>query len=270
MAIDKHSRVLVTGGGTFLGIHIASALLAEGAEVTLLIREGNENRLGILETQVRWHVADVWDAASLKGRARGHGTVIHTVGSMVDDPAQGLTFNRLNVVSARNAANMCVSDGVNHFVLMSAPRAPWINRQYVNAKREAESYVRRVGLKTSIIRAPLTYMRGTRRPIFYQMMSMLGSVPPLSWTPLGRIAPISLDILARAVARTALNPPQQTQVLYSRQIRRLTTREDRQQTRPDIITGFDLPEEKQGTLPFELLDEETPFGWIPPTNSRED
>ena len=270
MALDKQTRVLVTGGGTFLGIHIASALLAEGAEVTLLLRDGNQDRLGILEQQVRWHVADVWDAASLKGRARGHGTVIHTVGSMVDDPAQGLTYQRLNVMSARNAANMCVSDGVNHFVLMSAPRAPWINRQYVNAKREAESYVRRVGLKTSIIRAPLTYMRGTRRPIFYQMMSLLGSIPPISWTPLSRIAPIPLDILARGVARTALNPPSQTQILYARQLRRLTTRDDRQQGKRDIITVFDMPEAEQQTLPFELLDEDTPFGWLPPSKSRED
>ena len=42
------ARVLVTGGGTFLGDSIAAALLAEGVEVTLLVRPGAEEKLGSL------------------------------------------------------------------------------------------------------------------------------------------------------------------------------------------------------------------------------
>ena len=38
---DRH--ILVTGGGTFVGDNIAAALLAEGAEVTLLVRPGAED-----------------------------------------------------------------------------------------------------------------------------------------------------------------------------------------------------------------------------------
>jgi NAD(P)-dependent dehydrogenase (short-subunit alcohol dehydrogenase family) len=36
----NNRRVLVTGGGAFLGDAITAALLAEGAEVTLLVRPG--------------------------------------------------------------------------------------------------------------------------------------------------------------------------------------------------------------------------------------
>jgi len=267
MATDKHNRVLVTGGGTFLGINLASALLAEGFDVSLIIREGNEDRLGLLESRVSWSIADVWDSAALKGRARGHGTVIHTVGSMVADPSQGLTYQRLNVVSARNAANMCVSDGVQHFVLMSAVRAPWINRHYVQAKRDAESYVRRIGLKTSIIRAPITYIRGTKRPVFYQMMTLLGTIPPLSWMHIGRMAPMPLDIMARGIARIAHTPPDQTQVYYSSQLRRLNKREELRGDVPAMQTFEALEDTK---IPFETLDEETPFGWIPPKTKDEE
>ncbi|MFZ2879566.1 MAG: hypothetical protein WA009_08525, partial [Phototrophicaceae bacterium] len=39
-------RVLVTGGGSFLGDYIAAALVAEGADVTLLVRPGAEDHLG--------------------------------------------------------------------------------------------------------------------------------------------------------------------------------------------------------------------------------
>ncbi len=222
------NRVLITGGATFTGINFASAVLAEGAEVTLLLREGDEARLGPLKERVQWHVADVWDAASLKGRARGHRTVIHTVGSMTDDPARGLTFQRLNVTSARHVANMCVSDGVSHLVLMSAARAPWINGQYVSAKRDAEAYLQRIGLRASIVRAPLTYIRGNSRPVFYRLMTLLGTLPPLSWTPLGNVAPISMDVLARGVARLALNPPPDGQRIYqAREICRLNTSGER-------------------------------------------
>lgn len=265
MALDKTNRVLVTGGGTYLGINIASALLAEGADVTLLIREGNQARLGILETRVRWFTADVWDAASLKGRARGHGAVIHTVGSMVADPSQGLTYHRLNVISARNAANMCITDGVGHFVLMSSPYAPWVGRQYVHAKREAEAYVRRVGLKTSVIRAPLTYVRGAKRPFFYRLMTLLAHVPPLSLA-LRRIAPMRLDIVARAVARVALTQPTNGQTLYRRDLRRLNTRDER---RGRVEVG-QAPAPADDRLPFELLDDDTPFGWMPPTPRDEE
>src|SRR6187549_1561343 len=142
----NNRRVLVTGGGTFLGDNIAAALLAEGAEVTLLVRPGAEDKLGPLAQRVRWITADVWNPASLRGRARGHASVIHTVGSMIADTAQGSNHHRLNFVSARNVANMCVSDGVPHMTLMSTVRAPWLNNNYLRAKREAETYMEHVGL----------------------------------------------------------------------------------------------------------------------------
>lgn len=228
MVATKRNRVLITGGGTYLGLGLATALLAEGAELTLIIREDNEARLGALKDQVNWHTADVWDDASLKGRARGHRVVIHTVGSMTADPTRGLTYQRLNVISARNVANMCINDGVPHLVLFSTARAPWIRRPYVRAKRDAESYVRRVGLQTSIIRAPLTFIRGEPRAPFYRLITLLGAIPPLSWLGMRRIAPMPLDVMARAVARIALDTHQGYNIYYARQLYRLNTREERQ------------------------------------------
>lgn len=189
--------ILVTGGGSFLGDSIAAALLAEGAEVSLLVRPGAEERLGQLAQQTRWSTADVWNPASLRGKARNHAAVIHTVGSLNDDPARGLSYHRLNFVSARNAANMCVSDGVEYMILMSAVQAPWVSRDYIRSKRAAENYLRRAGLRISVIRAPLAYIRGRPRPLFYSLMTLLGSIPPLSWLMFGRIAPMPIDMLAR-------------------------------------------------------------------------
>lgn len=260
--MTQKRRVLVTGGGTFLGDSIASALIAQGVDVTLLVRPGAEDKLGGLEQRARWYVANVWDPASLKGRARGHASVIHTVGSMTADPAQGLTFQYLNFVSARNVANMCVSSGVSHMVLMSSVRAPWVSGQYIAAKREAEAYIPRVGLRSSVIRAPIAYLRGMRRRPFFWLMSLLGSIPPLSWLWFGRVAPMPVDVLARGVARITLEDRTQNAIFYARDIRKRNTSRE-------LRRGFSEREVQSPSQPSIILgDDEAPFGWLPPDKDK--
>ena len=251
-------RVLVTGGGTFLGDSIATALIAEGIDVTLLVRPGAEDRLGLLEERARWYTADVWDPASLKGRARGHAHVIHTVGSLSADPSQGLTFQWLNFVSARNVANMCVSSGVPHMVLLSSVRAPWVSRQYIAAKREAEAYIPRVGLRATVIRAPIAYLRGSRRRPFYWLMSVLGVIPPLAWLWFGRVAPMPVDVLARGVARITLEPRQKDAVFYARDLRKRNAGRERSSGVSEREAQVARPQ------PIFQENDDTPFGWLPP------
>ncbi|MBZ0278480.1 MAG: SDR family oxidoreductase [Anaerolineae bacterium] len=259
---SENRRILVTGGGTFLGDNIAAALLAEGAEVTLLVRPGAEDKLGPLAQRVRWWTADVWTPASLRGRARGHASVVHTIGSMVSDPAQGLNHNWLNFVSARNVANMCVGDGVNHMVLMSSARAPWVNSHYLQAKRQAEEYMERVGLDTTIIRAPVAYVRGQRRHLFYLLMTILGSTPVVSWFWFGRVAPLPVDMLARGVARITLDAKRTRRIYYAADLRKRNTAREARRAAPLLPTEAPLP--SQAVHPFKLIDEDTPFGWTPP------
>ncbi|NOK86037.1 MAG: hypothetical protein GFH27_549395n59 [Chloroflexi bacterium AL-W] len=276
---DK-KRILVTGGGTFLGDNIAAALLAEGANVTLLVRPGTEDRLGELARRVRWWSADVWDTASLRGRARGHQLVINTVGSLIADPSKGLSHHRLNFVSARNIAAMCVSDGVPEMILVSSTWAPWMSRSYIRSKREAERYVVRVGVRGTVIRAPLTYVRLQQRSPFFALMTLLGSVPPVSWLGFGKIAPMPVDVLARGVARIAMSDQRTKSFYYASDLRRLNTRDELSR---DLIDTPPLPpqqpppptqaapsgEETQQPRrsAFDFIDEDVPFGWTPPIDS---
>lgn len=263
MSTKRDVRVLVTGGGTFLGDYIAAMLLAEGVQVSLLLRPDAGDRLGTLAQRARILRADVWDSASLRGQGRGHQHVIHTVGSVIDDPAKGLTHHRLNFISARNVANMCVGDGVPHLVLMSSANAPWLSRRYLRSKREAETYLMRVGLQSTIIRAPLTYIRGMPRHPFYQLVSGVGMLPPLSWLGMRRIAPMPIDVLARGVARSTLNPLSRKRVYYANDLRRLNTRQElRQQAfyaEALQVTDANAPKPH----PIAFLDDEAPFGWTP-------
>lgn len=253
----KSRGVLVTGGSSLLGQNIAAALLAEGSQVSLLAPAGRENRLGPLAQQVRWSHADVWSPGSLRGQARNHAAVIHAVGSMVADPSRGLSYDRLNFVSARNVANMCVSDGVQRMILVSAANAPWMNRAYIRSKRRAEAYIQRLGLDAQIIRAPLLYVPGESRPLFYRAASLLGGLPPLAWLFAGRMAPMPMDRFARALARIALDETQTAGLYYARDLRRMAG--------PASAAGAAdpaMPIDDSGS-PADALAEEAPFGWTP-------
>ena len=248
--------VLVTGGGSFLGDYIAWALLAEGLAVSLLVQPGAEDKLGQLARHTRWSRADVWSPGSLRGKARGHAAVIHTIGSLTDDAAQGASYERLNLVSARNVANMCISDGVAQLIFISGSRAPWLNRGYIQSKRAAENYLRRSGLRTIIVRAPVVYARNQNRTVFFRLLTRLGRLPPLAWLGLGKAAPLAVELLAQGIAQLALAAGHyDNTIVYADELRRLA----RQATTPpeEALPG----NERQDA--FDAPDEDLPFGWTP-------
>ena len=251
--------VLITSGGTFLGDHIAAALLADGAEVSLLTRPDSAGPAGPLAQLAHLSTADVWNPASLRGKARYHSAVIHTIGSMGTDATIGLSFHQLNTVSLRNVANMCISDGVSRLVFVSCAAAPWISRAYVRSKREAENYLRRTGLQFAIVRAPLAYVRGQRRLLFYRLLSAIGGNPPLSWLPLGRTAPMPIDVLARGVARIALAPDQTKSVYFSRDLRRRNSREELR-NQPQTVEHL-ITQRSQPTEPIRPIRDADAVGW---------
>lgn len=247
--------ILVTGGGSFLGDYIAVALLAEGLAVSLLVQPGAEDKLGQLSRQVRWSRADVWSPGSLRGKARGHAAVIHTIGSLTDDPARGVSFERLNLVSTRNVANMCISDGVERLIFISGSRAPWLKRGYIQSKRAAETYLQRSGLRIKIVRAPLLFARDQDRPFFFRLLTRLGRLPPLAWLGLGNAAPLPVELLARGVAQLALTDEVEQAIVYADALQRLA----RLATVPPEET---LPGYERREL-YDAPDEDLPFGWTP-------
>ena len=251
--------ILVTSGGSFLGDHIAAALLSKGAEVSLLTRPGGTDLLGPLAQHARWSTADVWNPASLHGKARYHSVVIHAIGSMNADPTRGHSFHQLNVISLRNVANMCVSDGVARLIYISCAAAPWINRAYLRSKRDAEGYLRRIGLNATIIRAPLIYVRGQPRPLFYRLITAVGANPPLSWLPLNRAAPMPIDVFARGVASIALSAEHDKSVYYSRDLRRRNSREELRDHGETI--SYLLPPRSQATEPIQTIQDVDAAGW---------
>lgn len=253
--IRNSGHIFVAGGTGFLGYRVVRALLDAGADVTVMTRPDTEDRLGVLRSQVRLVTGDVWNPASLRGRARGHAAVIHLIGGVKPDPQRGLTFRHLNFVSARNITQMAINDGVPHFVFLSAAANPiGLSREYIESKREAERYLSKSGLAWTIIRTPPLFIPGTGRNPFYRLLSLWGFVPLLGRMFQG-YAPLSADTAARAIASLALTGDAvHNRTLSARQFRREGRGAERRLIPAARVIEVDTGDGSEA---------EPPFGWLP-------
>lgn len=260
------NKVFVTGGTSFVGLRVIRELVEAGADVTVLVRPDHEEKLGTLRRHVRMVSGDVWHPASLKGRSRGHGVVIHLVGSLHAQPERGLTFHQLNLVSARNVTGMATSDGVPYLVLLSAVSSPpGVPAEYLRSKRDAEEYLRNSGLHWSIVRAPVLFDRTQPGGTFFALLSRIGALPFLRVFT-GRRAPLPVDIVARGIAQVALQPElPANQLLYAPQLRRLGRVQQGRRSRNVRTPGARSRRRPINDMP----DDETPFGWLPPSSHDE-
>ncbi len=252
-------RILVTGATGFLGFRVVAALLEGGASVTVIVRPDQEEKVAAIANRVRVVEGDIWNRASLKGLARGHHAVVHLVGSVRSDPSRGLTYQQINLVSARHVIGMAVSDGVTHFVLLSATGLQ-LPTEYIRSKRDAEEYLKNSGLDWVIVRMPLLFESSFWNRPLLTTLSTMGALPPLSWF-LGRMMPLPVHIAARGIAAAALDVPKyERRILYASELRRLARGQARG---PLLVRPAALVRQPE----MDKLDE-TPFGWTPPPRPR--
>lgn len=254
-------NVFVTGATGFVGFQTVVALLDQGLKVTVLVRPDQRQKLAELDERIEIVEGDVWNKASLKGLSRGHGTVIHLVGSTHANPAKGATFHQINVVSTRNVATMAIGDGVPRFIFLSTVNRPLaLPTEYVLSKRDAEDYLQKSGLDWTIIRAPALY-QGLPSQIALNVMSTFGAFFPLSliW---GRTMPLPVNVAARGIAQLVLQgETYQQRIVYAGILRRLSRQALRQARRNGRRIQSDQPMRR--TQPETDETDEPPFGWLP-------
>lgn len=255
-------KVFITGATGFLGFQTVLALLEVGLKVTVLVRSDQDDKLGNLSERVEIVHGDVWNKASLKGLARGNGTVIHLVGSTRANPTKGATFHQLNVVSTRNVATMAIGDGVPRFIYLSTVNRPLsLPAEYILSKRDAEDYLQKSGLEWTIIRAPALYQARSSQ-VAMNIMSTFGAIFPFSllW---GRVMPLPVNVVARGITQLLLNEESfRERIIYAGKLRRLSRQFSRQARRKN------KPVQKVRATNQPIMDDtdtdEPPFGWLPP------
>jgi nucleoside-diphosphate-sugar epimerase len=125
-------KVLVTGGGGFLGRHVVARLIARGDEVTTLAR-GEYPELG--ELGARALRGDVTDPADAREALRGQDAIVHTAArvGMWGAPED---FERVNVGGTQNLLDVARAEGVELFVYTSSPSVTFGGQDEVNVQQD--------------------------------------------------------------------------------------------------------------------------------------
>ncbi|MFN2157334.1 MAG: NAD-dependent epimerase/dehydratase family protein, partial [Anaerolineae bacterium] len=110
-------RVLVTGGGGFLGRYVVEQSLARGDEVTAFARSAYPE---LEKIGVRLVRGDLADAASIEAACAGIDVVYH-VASMTGYWGSWDAFYQANVVGTRNVIAACWANAVPRLVYTSTP-----------------------------------------------------------------------------------------------------------------------------------------------------
>src|SRR5678816_3087529 len=122
------TRVLVTGGGGFIGSHLVEALVGSGARVTALLRYNSRRdagNLAFLDREVLAGVelafGDVRDAALVRRLTTGHEVVFH-LAALIGIPYSyhaPQSYVDTNVAGTLNVAQAALDAGVRRFVHVS-------------------------------------------------------------------------------------------------------------------------------------------------------
>ncbi|MHB8253927.1 MAG: NAD-dependent epimerase/dehydratase family protein [Acidiferrobacter sp.] len=162
-------RVLVTGATGFIGQALVPALMAAGMPVRGL---GRAPRGGL-----EWHMADLTDAASVRGSCRDCEVVFHLAG-IAHTRAAGARHEEVTVAGTRALLAEAQEAGVRQFIFVSSIKAECSDDEYARSRRAAEDLVRGAGLvATAIVRPALVYSAGMRGNLDRLLTVAAGRLP---------------------------------------------------------------------------------------------
>ena len=117
-------RVLVTGGGGFIGSHLVDALLSEGYEVRVLdnFATGRRENLAHCADDIDLREGDIRSVPVVESAVEGIDAILHeaalpSVPRSVEDP---FTTNEVNVTGTLNLLSAAVKSGVGRIVFASS------------------------------------------------------------------------------------------------------------------------------------------------------
>jgi NADH dehydrogenase len=204
---DASGRVVaIAGGSGFIGRAIVRRLapLAQ-LRIRVLTRNPEKARakfagLGAIE----FVTGDVTDAAALEKAVAGADTIVNAAqfdGYPIENPARGLTFNRIDYGGTVALIAAAKAAGVPNFIYISGVAADERSRNPAfRAKGRAERALRESGLAYTILRPSLVY--GPEDRVVNGIAKALSMTPIMVVPGSGRqqLHPLLVDDLAACVA----------------------------------------------------------------------
>ena len=118
-------RILITGGGGFIGAWLARRLAETGNRLRVfepVPRSAQFDRIvGAASASVEWHLGDIADGLAVRAAAEGCDAVVHLAGILTpackDDPVRGAMINLVGTLNVFNAARAL---GIRRIVFTSS------------------------------------------------------------------------------------------------------------------------------------------------------
>jgi uncharacterized protein YbjT (DUF2867 family) len=195
--------ILLTGATGVIGGELLPALLAEGREVRVLVRD--PRKLGEYRVDVQIALGDLADPFSVRHAMRGVDTVIHLAATIRDQP--GGTIEELNGLATIRLLRLAERAGAKRFVFFSAMGATGFQRtRFFRSKAIAERAVRDSPLETIVFAPSIVYRPGDPWLTLLHRLAVL-PVMPVSGSGRARYQPIWARDVARCVTSAVPGDP---------------------------------------------------------------
>jgi uncharacterized protein YbjT (DUF2867 family) len=166
--------ILLTGATGVVGGELLPALLAEGQDVRVLVRD--PRKLGEHRVNVQIALGDLRDPLSVRHAMRGVDTVIHLAATIRDQP--GGNIEEINGLATIRLLRSAERTGAGRFVFFSAMGATGFQRtRFFRSKALAERAVMDSPLRTTVFAPSIVYRPGDPWISLLQRLSILPAVP---------------------------------------------------------------------------------------------
>lgn len=200
-------RVLLLGGGGFIGSSVAAALAARGMVITVQTRRFTRaSHLSPLPT-ISLVEADPHSDAALKRLMTGHDVVINLIATL------HAPFETAHVELPARAARIAAASGVAHFVHFSALGAAMTAPSgYFQSKERGEAGLHNVsggsGMTATVLRPSVVFGEHDKFLNLFATLAKWSPFVPLG-SPSALFQPVWVEDVARAVLECLENPDAQ-------------------------------------------------------------
>ncbi|PVU94264.1 hypothetical protein BB561_002672 [Smittium simulii] len=161
-SLIKH-KILVVGGGGYIGSEICRTALRAGHQVTALCRSGSAKSNNPENKEIQWVGCDVFEPETYRKELESCDTVVHSMGLLMENDYKKIvnynffksgpasnpqdtpnlnTYERINRDSALILAEAASKSNIKTFVFISAhDTPPFVDDRYITSKREAEKRI---------------------------------------------------------------------------------------------------------------------------------
>ncbi len=205
----------ILGGTGFVGSRLIAHLANRGHRITVPTRDPERARHLRLQPSVRIVRADVHAPGTLTGLLTNTDAVVNLIGILNESGRDGRGFTRAHTELMQTLIAACTSTGVSRLVQVSALNAgdPQASSHYLRSKGEAETLLRQSQIDWTILQPSVIFGPGDA---FLNRFAGLLRLIPWALTlpmPQTRFAPLHVDDLVSAIARTLDDPATTHQTL---------------------------------------------------------